>query len=523
MSANVQSRACWALLTVLITSSCHHSDAANRASKSDLHPALPASSAPSPDGAAAQPTADSATQAAVLAELKKDKKLDPARVQVTVKDGIVTLSGSVDNVLSKERATRIAEAVRHVRTVDNRLAVSPVSRPDAEIERDVGKALQFNAATAKLPIAAHVQNGVVRLTGTVGSWQEQKLAERIADHVRGVRFTQNDLITRRTTSRHDGAILADIDTRLKWDVLVEQDPLTATVKDGKVTLTGTVGSASEKSRAMDDAWVDGVTRVDGSGITVDSVHPPDANLAGAAPKKDSDVASAIKDAATYDPRIKSFNFAVQVRDGVATLMGTVDTLNAKLTAEALARNTVGVKDVQNQLAVVSKQPVEDRALETRVKEALIFDPLSDAHDIAVSANAGTVTLAGKVGTFFEKAEVFDTVSALAGVKNVNNRLEVRDQLVPYVYSQFVDPDLPYVSTWYVFAVKPSGTDDEIRHRIEAEFSWNAFVHPESVHVTVDHGKATLTGNVHSSREREAAAQCALEAGAVAIDNELKVS
>jgi len=520
MNAKRGTGAHWALLTALLAASCHHSDASNQTAN-HRKPAEGASKAPSPNAAAQ--SVDATTQSAVVAELQKDKKLDPARVQVSVKDGIVALSGSVDNVLSKERATRIAEAVRHVRTVDNRLAVSPESRPDAEIERDVGRALLYNAATARLPIAASVHNAVVRLTGTVGSWQEQKLAERIVDHVRGVRFTQNDLVTRRNTSRQDSAIAADIDTRLKWDVLVEHDPLTVAVKQSKVTLTGTVGSASEKSRAMDDAWVDGVTSVDGTGIVVDSAHPPDANLARNAAKNDSEIAAAIKDAATYDPRLTPFNLAVRVRDGVATLLGTVDTLNAKLTAESLARNTVGVKDVENQLAVVSKQPLQDRALEARVKEALIFDPLSDAHEIAVSANGGTVTLAGKVGTFFEKAEVFDTVSAIAGVKNVNNQLEVRDQLVPYVYSEFVDPDLPYVSTWYVFAVKPSGSDEQIRSRIESEFSWNAFVHPESVHVQVDHGKATLTGNVHSLREREAAAQCALEAGAVAIDNELKVS
>jgi len=43
-----------------------------------------------------------------------------------------------------------------------------------------------------------------------------------------------------------------------------------------------------------------------------------------------------------------------------------------------------------------------------------------------------------------------------------------------------------------------------------------------VQVAVSNGKVTLTGTVHSYRERQAAAENAFEAGAVAVDNELKV-
>ena len=52
---------------------------------------------------------------------------------------------------------------------------------------------------------------------------------------------------------------ADVKARLQWDIWINGDPIKATVKDGKVTLAGTVGSAIAKSRALDDAWVNGVT------------------------------------------------------------------------------------------------------------------------------------------------------------------------------------------------------------------------------------------------------------------------
>jgi osmotically-inducible protein OsmY len=163
---------------------------------------------------------DLALQSVVYTRIIEDSKVEQQGFTVSITDGIVGLTGRVDNVLSRDRATRLAEAVRGVRAVDNRMEIVPEKRADADIESDLLKALLYNAATAKMPIHAQVRNGVARLTGTVNSWQEQELAERIADDVRGVRFTQNDLATKRTPTRLDSAIAGDIKTRFVWDVLI---------------------------------------------------------------------------------------------------------------------------------------------------------------------------------------------------------------------------------------------------------------------------------------------------------------
>jgi len=507
-----------ALIAAATVCACHHTSSS--AAQEPTKPQAAATASPAESHVA---PADAAVRTAVDSELRKDTKIDHNGLVVTVTDGIVVLTGNVDNALSKNRATRIAEAVRGVRAVDNRLTVTPEKRPDADVERDVKKALSYDAATAKLPLHASVKNGVVSLTGTVGSWQEQQLGERIANAVRGVRFTQNDLTTAQRPKRAESAIAGDVKSRLAWDVLVEHDPIVATVADAKVFLSGTVGSAAEKSAAIRDGWVDGVSDVDASKLLVDVTRPPDKNLAPSAQKSDAEIAAAIKEAAFYDPRVKSFNINPSVKNGVATLTGRVDNLNAKLTAEALARGSVGVKEVKNEIEVRSQEAVADRELADRVKDALIFDPLSDAHQIFVTAKSGRVRLTGMVGTFLEMANAYDVASRIAGVLSVDNALEVRDQAVPYAYSAFVDPFMPYVETWYVVGVRPTGTDAEIKARIESEFSWSPFVRPEDVRVAVHGGKVTLTGTVGSVREQQAATQCALEAGAVDIDNQLKVS
>jgi osmotically-inducible protein OsmY len=502
-----------AVVALLSASACHKAN-----------PVAPASSSASAGGPSvlAVPIADEAIKGEVTSELHKDKKIDQAGINVTVTAGIVALTGKVDNLLSSDRSTRIAESVRGVRSVSNRLSITPAARPDQSIQGDVQKALLYNAATAKMPIYATAKGGIVTLTGSVQSRQEKQLAERIADGVRGVRLTQNELTQKSDAKREDGTIANDVKSRLAWDVLVEHDPITATAKDAQVTLAGTVGSAAEKSRAVNDAWVDGVAKVDATALEVKWWDQPDKNLRPFTVKSDQDIATAIKDAAYYDPRVKSFNINPSVSHGVATLTGTVSTLKAKMAAEALARNTVGVTTVVNLLVARSQEPVTDRVLENRVKDALIFDPIVEAHDVFVTVKDGQVTLSGNIGTYFESAEAFDVASRLAGVTNVDNRLQVLDPAVPYVYAAYLDPFTPYVEAWYVVSPRPLEADSKIQDRINAEFSWSPFVRPEDVHVVVSGGRVTLTGTVQTFRERRAAGESALEAGAVSVDNELKV-
>jgi len=466
---------------------------------------------------------DMTLRQAVESELKKDKHLDHGNIHVSANDGIVELTGTVDNALSLQRATRVAEVVRGVRAVSNQIKVDTPKRADTDVERDVQKALRYVAATAKMPITVKVQNGVPRLTGPVGSWQEQQLAEHVASGVRGVRFVQNDLTVKRTVNRDSASIAADAKSRLAWDALVEHDPLDVSVHDQRVVLSGSVGSLAEKTRAVADAWVDGVHGVDATAVMVKPNNRPDPNIKTGKPKTDDQIAKAIKDAALYDPRVRSFNFGVSVADGVATLAGTVETLQAKQAAESLARSTVGVHDVQNHLIAKSQQPPSDQLLQNRIEEALVFDPLTDARDVHVAVKDSQVTLAGSVGTFFESAEAFDVASRMAGVSKIVNQLQVRDQITPYVYSLWVDPYGPLVEEWYLIDRQTPRSDIDIKQRIAAEFSWSPFVFPENVQVDVHNGKATLTGTVHSVRERTAATEAALEAGALSVDNRLKAT
>jgi osmotically-inducible protein OsmY len=108
----------------------------------------------------------------------------------------------------------------------------------------------------------------------------------------------------------------------------------------------------------------------------------------------------------------------------ATWEATVDTLDAKIATEALAR-TIGVAAVEDQRAALVQESTTDQALKLRLNDALIFDPLLPPSEISLAVEDGHVKLTGSVGTFFDSVEAGDVVSRLYRVSSVDNQLELR--------------------------------------------------------------------------------------------------
>jgi hyperosmotically inducible protein len=60
----------------------------------------------------------------VLKGLKADKELNPLRIDVDSREGVVTLSGSVPTAAAKARAGEVARNVKDVRSVNDQLTVN---------------------------------------------------------------------------------------------------------------------------------------------------------------------------------------------------------------------------------------------------------------------------------------------------------------------------------------------------------------------------------------------------------------
>ncbi|MEW5746202.1 MAG: BON domain-containing protein [Nitrospirota bacterium] len=468
---------------------------------------------------------DQSIKGAIERELLFDQAVPLPALGIRIVDGIVTLTGSVDTILAKDRAARIVRTIRGVRSVVNRIEVRPSPlRTDEMIKADIMAALVEDPAAESFEIGAAVDEGRVTLVGVVDSRQERQLAEQITKGVAGVRAVDNTIKIERKAKRTDREIEAEIEQTLRRDALVDGELIQVTVNKGNVALSGTVGSAAEKHRAVLRAWVAGVERVDASALQVARM-PRDETLMGDKydDLSDDEIRDAVHDALSLDPRVSPFAVTATVADGAVTLEGTVNNLKAKRAAAQDARNTTGVETVNNLIAVRRPQELSDSQIAGRVRNALQRDPSVSKHDVAVSVHDGVVRLSGTVDTLYEKAQADDVAARGRGVKEVENTLSVAHPEMPLVYDPYVNDWYVYDYEWYSYDQARTKSDEEIKRAIQGELWWSPFVDDDQVTVTVRNGIATLTGAVDSPAEKRAAVENAFEGGAVWVINSLLVA
>src|SRR5713101_7129038 len=138
---------------------------------------------------------DEEIQMDVLPELKWEPQVRPNEIGVSVKDGIVTLTGWVDSYLKKWAAEEAAHRVRGVKAVVNDIEVKLASeRTDADFAEAAIRALEWDASVPTDKLEITVSKGWVTLKGEV-EWQFQKQdAQRVVSRFSGVRGLTN-LIT----------------------------------------------------------------------------------------------------------------------------------------------------------------------------------------------------------------------------------------------------------------------------------------------------------------------------------------
>jgi osmotically-inducible protein OsmY len=197
-------------------------------------------------------------------ELQWDPRINSPDIAVSVKNGVVTLTGFAHSYSDKFEAERAAKRVAGVVGLANDIEVrlSPADqRPDPEIARDAVAAIKARLPVSGARITVTVDKGWLVLEGEV-EWQYQReAAETAVRRIKGVKGVSNSirLMPKPTPSE----IKRKIEEAFRRSAEVDANRVTVETSGTAVVLRGTVRSWAERQEAERVAWMaPGVSRVD---------------------------------------------------------------------------------------------------------------------------------------------------------------------------------------------------------------------------------------------------------------------
>lgn len=180
----------------------------------------------------------------------------------------------------------------------------------------------------------------------------------------------------------------------------------------------------------------------------------------------------------WDQAVDATHVGVAVKNGVVTLVGEVDSYLQKHAVERAVRRISGVRGIALDLDV--KLAPDHQRTDTDVAQAALhalrWHSLVPEEHIQVEVEDGWVTLAGEVDWAYQSASAEQCVSALVGVAGVSNRITIRQR----------------------------ANQQEISQDIAAAFSRHAERAARHIQVQVEGSVVTLSGQVDSMAEHEAA-------------------
>jgi osmotically-inducible protein OsmY len=213
---------------------------------------------------------------------------------------------------------------------------------DSGLQQAVLAELNWEPSVAAGHIGVAATDGIVTLTGHVGSFAEKRSAEVAAHRVKGVRAVADEIEVRLASGLHraDDEIAAAAVNSLEWDVVVPRNQVEINVENGWITLSGQVDWNYQRDAAEQD-----IRRLPGVvGVTNLISIKPKVNVSNIS----DDITHALHRSWFFDPT----TIKVSAEGGKVRLTGTVSSPHDRQIAASTAWAAPGTTDVENDIVVV---------------------------------------------------------------------------------------------------------------------------------------------------------------------------
>ncbi len=200
----------------------------------------------------------------VSEKLRFDPSIRENDILVSVKEGIVTLTGNVNTYIEKVLTEDVVKSVQGVKGIAEDLEVSLASqrkRSDTDIARAAIHALDWDVFVPYESIKVTVENGIVTLSGHVSYNYERESAIRAVHSLQGVKNVINMITIKPSVSPLE--VKEKIARDFERNARIDAGNVNVLVEGAKVTLKGKVRAWAEHEEASKIAWsIPGVIEVD---------------------------------------------------------------------------------------------------------------------------------------------------------------------------------------------------------------------------------------------------------------------
>ena len=315
-------------------------------------------------------------------KIQADSELKEMKLDVEVQNGKAVISGNVPSPELQQKVNRLAQTVTGLQTVDNKVNVQqmgaakgeakpkvavddrsalPGQRSDSAMSMEMRMKLLVDSQLNGYDIDVEVNDGIIALVGAVPSDEMRRKAERLAKTVSGARDVKVSLnVTNEpmppAEKRSDTGMKSELKAKLMADSELSGWRTGIDVNDGIATISGEVDNERLKKKATELAeTVAGLRQIrnDLRVMTSATERSVEDGQGGGEKARigDAEISRKLQERYATEPQMRGASVRVDVKKGIATLEGEVRSEEQKQMAERIARQTDGVREVKNRLAV----------------------------------------------------------------------------------------------------------------------------------------------------------------------------